>query len=95
MGQRHEKERANLITIAIANLGVAYAQSQGAKNAAPEWFNPWQYQFEVEDAQETIGVPTARVIKELVSLHKIPSWAVQQLNMKVIDRALAGEDPLG
>jgi len=80
---------ANLVSIPIANVGVAYAQSQGAKKADPDWFNPWQRQFEIEEAREIMGLDVAKTLKKLVDGSKVPGWVTRQIDQKLLDRAIS------
>ena len=81
---RVQREQANLISIPVANVGVAYAQSQGAKEASVNWFNPWQYQFKIEEFQEQIDDQTKEILRTLIRNKQAPSWSVRQLDKEFL-----------
>lgn len=84
IAQLVEEERANLISIPIANLGVAYAQSQGAKNAKPEWFNPWGQILKEREIKKQYSDRLLSTLSQLINEKIIPSWVYSQLDPDLV-----------
>lgn len=84
VAQMVEQERANSVSIPVANLGVVYAQSQGAKTAKQEWFNPWGQIIRDKEIEKKYSDRFLATLSELIQEKVIPNWVYSQLNPDVM-----------
>jgi len=80
-----EAERANHLSIAIANFGVAYFQSQGVEGAKPEWFNPWIAIIKEQEIKDAYSKESLEILYDLLESENLPIWVYKQLDNDLID----------
>lgn len=84
-------EQANLNALPVAIVGQYFAASKGEREADPDWFNPvGRYLFRRE-SRALIEPDVAQTFLSLSAKGLIPSWAINQVNVKQI-RAAATDD---
>ena len=86
---RRDFEAANRAAIPIASVGQMVAASKGVKDIDSEMFNPYASVLYSEEARSIIDPKVAQIWLDLANEQRIPSWAIAEIDMKLIRAAVS------
>lgn len=84
-----DAELASSHAAPISYVGELVAASKGVKNTDPDMFNPYAQRLYAIEAKRTIDPVTAKTMLNLTRENKVPTWAIAQLDIKLIRAAAA------
>lgn len=82
--QRRELEQLEAIAIPIALHGTYSLQSQGAKKAKPEWFQPFTRALKPFRNESGCTKETARIFMGELRAERVPGWVLALVDMDEI-----------
>jgi hypothetical protein len=84
--EQHELEAASRHSTSTALVGSFIAGTKGA-DVEPEDFNPYAKHLYQQQAKEALDQAIARTFLKLSRERKIPAWAIEIVDMKLIRTA--------
>lgn len=88
--EERDKAIAHEYAVPVSLLGQSMCSLEGVKEAKTAWFNPHETRLKRKQGLQQFGRETAQVLLQLSTDGKLPSWALEFVDVDLL--RLAAED---